>query len=116
MTQLENGVIKDSWALLAFAKTHGKMEVADFDNKDTGDTFKACKFTNGSKVVLVSFGRRLQEDNGNKPLTPQQIAAQKNDLEICEWETNDGRTGYTMYKPGDPKKIGRNAEAVDLGL
>lgn len=110
MTQLENGVIKNSFALLAFAKTHGKMQVAEFANKETGEIFNACKFTMGNTVTLVSFGRKLGE------LTPQQIAAQKNELEVCEWENNEGKTGYTLYKPGDPEKIGRNAQDVDLGL
>ena len=116
MTTLQDGtIIKNTWALLAFAKTKGKMTTADFHNNNTGESFRACKFTNpeNGNIVLVSFGRNLIKDNGNKPLTPQQIAAQKENLQVCEWKKTDGTEGFTLYKPG---QVGENELEVDLGL
>jgi hypothetical protein len=37
--------IRNSWSLLAFAKAHGKMQVGNFVNAETGETFKSCIFT-----------------------------------------------------------------------
>ena len=34
--------IKNSWSLISFAKSHGKMKVAPFVNKETGEAFKSC--------------------------------------------------------------------------
>lgn len=117
MTTLNDGtIIKDTWTLINFVKAKGKMFVSEFVNKDSGEAFDACKFVNGSQVTLVAFGSKLKEKNGNKPLTPQQIAARKDELEICEWEKPDGKHGFTLYKPGDPDHVGTNNREVDLGI
>lgn len=111
MTTLEDGtIIKDTWSLLNFVRSHGKMYVSEFINKETGEKFDACKFVDGSHVTLVAFGRKLGAQ------TPQQIVANKDDLEVCEWEKPDGNKGFTLYKPGDPEHIGKNNREVDFGL
>lgn len=116
--KLEDGTeIKNTMSLLAFAKQFGpKMYVTEFTNKETGDNFDACKFINDHTATLVSFGRKLVRGNGGKALTAQQIAAQKDELEVCAWEKPDGTKGFTLYKPGDPENIGRNNREVNLGL
>lgn len=71
--------VTNSWSLLAFASTHGKMKVAPFVNKETGEVFKSCAFVdNENNVVLVGFSRNLGE------LTPQEISAQKNELQVVQ--------------------------------
>lgn len=95
--------IKNSWSLISFAKAHGKMSVGNCTNSETGEIFKACSFTNSkdNSRVFVSFAFKLGE------LTPQEIAAQKNDLQVVELESGN----FKLCKAGN------NAwEDVDLGL
>ena len=42
--------IRNSWSLLAFAKSHGKMQIGDFVNKETGE----------SKAYLIPYGSRIK--------------------------------------------------------
>ena len=42
----QNVGIKNSWSLISFARAHGKMKVAPFVNKETGEAFKSCAFVN----------------------------------------------------------------------
>ena len=94
--------IKNSWSLISFAKSHGKMKVAPFVNKDTGETFKSCAFISPEgEITLVAFSSKLGE------LTPKQIAAQKDDLQVVQLESGSFklcRTGHDTW------------EDVDLGL
>ena len=94
--------IKNSWSLISFAKSHGRMKVAPFVNKETGECFKSCAFLSSTgKITLVAFSSNLGE------LTPAQIAAQKNDLQVVE------------LKSGSFKlcKVGKDSwEDVDLGI
>ena len=54
--------IKNSWSLISFAKTHGKMKVAPFVNRETGECFKSCAFvSNTDEVTLVDFSSKLGE-------------------------------------------------------
>lgn len=99
----QNVGIKNSWSLMAFAKSHGKMQVGDFVNKDTGEAFKSCIFTNpeDNSRCFVAFSSRMGE------LTPAQIAAQKDSLQVVELESGN----YSLCKQG------ANAwEDVELGL
>ena len=67
--------IKDSWSLIDFAKSHGKMQVGEFVNQESGEIFKSCIFTNpndktrtfvASLLNLVfSHLRRLQRKRMN---------------------------------------------------
>ena len=77
------GII-NTWSLLAFAKAHGKMQVGDFQNKETGEMFKACVFTqpNGTRV-FVAFSSKLGE------LTPKEIVAMKDELVVVQLESGN---------------------------
>lgn len=98
----QNVGIKNSWSLLSFARAHGKMKVAPFINKETGETFKSCAFVDSDNAVtLVAFSSNLGE------LTPQQIAAQKNELQVVELETGT----FKLCKQGV-----NSWDDVDLGL
>ena len=94
--------IKNSWSLISFAKTHGKMKVAPFVNRETGEYFKSCAFiSNTDEVTLVAFSSKLGE------LTPAEIAAQKDDLQVVQLESGT----YKLCKAGHD-----TWEDVDLGL
>ena len=94
--------IKNSWSLISFARSHGKMKVAPFVNKETGEAFKSCAFlSSDGKVTLVAFSSNLGE------LTPKQIAEQKDDLQVVQLESDSFklcRAGHDTW------------EEVDLGL
>lgn len=98
---MEKG-IKNSWALVAFARTHGKMKIGSFVNKDTGEAFKSCMFvdSNGEVTAVVNFSSKLGE------LTPQQIASQKDNLQVVQLESGT----YKLCKSGS------TWEEVDLGI
>lgn len=99
----QNVGIKNSWSLLAFAKAHGKMQVGDFVNKETGEAFKSCIFTNPETQdrCFVAFSSKMGE------MTPQEIAAKKDELQVVELESGN----YSLCK------VGANAwEDVELGL
>ena len=84
--------IKNSWSLLAFARMKGKMQVGSFANKETGETFKSCIFTDteGNRS-FVAFSSKMGE------LTPAQIAAQKDKLQVVELESGN----YSLCRQGD---------------
>ena len=95
--------IRNSWSLLAFAKSHGKMQVGEFANKETGETFKSCIFTNpeDNSRCFVAFSSKMGE------LTSREIAEQKDNLQVVELESGN----YSLCK------VGANAwEDVELGL
>jgi hypothetical protein len=99
----QNVGIKNSWSLLAFAKSHGKMQVGEFANKETGETFKSCIFTNpeDSSRCFVAFSSKMGE------LTPREIMEQKDSLQVVELESGN----YSLCKQG------ANAwEDVELGI
>ena len=94
--------IKNSWSLITFAKKHGRMKVAPFVNKETGECFKSCAFLDSEgEITLVAFSAKLGE------LTPAQIAAQKNNLQVVQLESGS----FKLCKAGHD-----TWEDVDLGL
>ena len=98
----QNVGIKNSWTLLSFARAHGRMKVAPFVNKETGEAFKSCAFVDSDgATTLVAFSSNLGE------LTPQQISAQKNSLQVVELESGT----YKLCKQGNT-----SWEDVDLGI
>ena len=99
----QNVGIKKSWSLLDFARSHGRMKVTnELTNSHTGETFKSCAFVApGGAVTLVGFSSNLGV------LTPQQIAAQKDSLQVVELESGN----YKLCKSGSG-----SWEDVDLGL
>ena len=99
----QNVGIKNSWSLLAFAKSHGKMQVGEFANKETGETFKSCIFTNpeDNSRCFVAFSSKMGE------LTPREIMEQKDSLQVVELESGN----FSLCKQG------ANAwEDVELGI
>lgn len=84
--------IKNSWSLVAFAKAKGKMQVGHFTNKETGEEFDSCIFTNPvtSDRVFVAFSSNLGV------LTPAQIAAEKANLQVVELESGN----YSLCRMG----------------
>lgn len=96
--------IKNSWSLMAFAKTHGKMQVGKFSNGDTGEIFKSCIFTDSANTrTFVAFSSKMGE------LTPKEIAQQKDNLQVVQLESGN----YKLCKKGES---GESWEDVDLGL
>ena len=96
--------IKNSWSLISFAKAHGRMKVAPFVNKETGECFKSCAFLDSEGgITLVAFSSKLGE------LTPAQIAEQKDDLQVVQLESGS----FKLCKAGHGQDTW---EDVDLGL
>ena len=97
-----NQGIKQSWSLLAFAREFGpKMQVGEFANKETGEVFHSCIFTNDEGRTFVAFSSKMGE------LTPKDIVAQKNELQVVQLESGN----YSLCKVGE-----NTWEDVDLGL
>ena len=92
-----------SWPLLDFAKKYGpKMQVRDYTNNSTGESFKLCIFIdNSGKETSVRFLSQLGE------LTPTEISVRKNNLKVGKM-SNDKLYLYD-------KDI-NEWETVDLGL
>lgn len=99
----QNVGIKNSWSLIDFAKSHGKMKVTnELTNSQTGETFKSCAFVApGGAVTLVGFSSNLGV------LTPKQIAAQKDSLQVVGLESGN----YKLCKSGAD-----SWQNVDLGI
>lgn len=94
--------IKNSWSLISFAKQFGpKMQVGEFVNKETGEDFKSCIFTNGETRTFVAFSSKMGV------LSPREIAAKKNELQVVQLESGH----YSLCKQGE-----NTWEEVDLGL
>ena len=101
MTQNNNQGIINSWSLIAFARAHGKMQVGNFTNKETGEMFKSCIFSNGESRTFVAFSSKMGD------LTPREIAAQKDELQVVQLESGN----YSLCRQGQ-----NSWEDVDLGL
>lgn len=96
--------IKNSWSLVAFARSHGKMQVGEFVNKESGELFKSCIFTDpndASSRCFVAFSSKLGE------LTPKEIADKKDELQVVELESGH----YSLCMQG-----ANSWENVDLGI
>lgn len=97
---MEKGITA-SWSLVAFARSHGKMSIAPLVNKETGEAFKSCAFTNDlGNITFVNFSSKLGE------LTPREIASRKDELQVVQLESGT----YKLCKTGS------TWEDVDLGL
>lgn len=87
------------WSLLDFAREHGKMKVAPFVNKETGETFKSCAFINAAgEVTLVAFWSKLGE------LTPTEIAYNKENLDVIQLSSGYYKLVYRETVHGDWRK------------
>lgn len=94
--------IKNSWSLVAFAKTFGpKVATGDCVNHDSGEVFKAVAFTaNDGTRTFVSFSSNLGVLSGSE------IAAQKNDLQVVQFEESGN---YCLCRQGES-----SWESIDL--
>ena len=92
-----------TWTLLNFARECGpKMQVREYTNNLTGESFKLCVFIdNYGKETTIRFLSQLGE------LTPSEISARKNDLKV-------GRMSNGKYYLYD--KNPSEWETIDLGL
>lgn len=79
-----------TWSLTSFIQEFGKMKVASFVNKTTGDKFKSCVCTNYKSRTFVAFSSKLGE------LTTMQIKEMKDNLIVIR--TPRGK--YTLAKKG----------------
>lgn len=86
-SKIDNSFI-ESWPLLEFAKSHGKMQVGTFHNEELNIYYKACIFTQNGVRTYVSFSSDLGE------LTPQEIIKRKNQLKIAKLSNGD----YILYE------------------
>lgn len=109
--QSQNVGIKNSWPLVDFAKSHGKMKVTnEMTNGQTGEHFKSCAFVGtGGAVTLVGFSSNLDSINTStdSKAISRQIAAQKDSLQVVELESGT----FKLCKRGTD-----SWEDVDLGL
>lgn len=102
----QSNKIKNSWSLLSFAREFGpKMQVGEFVNSESGDKFKSCIFTKGDTRTFVAFSSKLGV------LSPREIAAQKDDLQVVLCETKDGDDMYSLCRQG---KTPNTWQDVDL--
>lgn len=77
------------WPLLTFARQHGKMQVGEFMDKETGVTFNSCIFTRPDGIrTFVDFSSKLGE------LTPKEIASQKDELYVIQRKSGN----YSLCK------------------
>lgn len=92
--------IKRSWSFLAFARMKGKPQLGTFKN-EAGESFKSVVFTdesnpdNQTNKVFVAFSRKLGE------LTAHEISERKNDLQVVECLTEEGKTMYSLCNKGE---------------
>lgn len=107
----QNVGIKNSWSLLDFARSHGRMKVTnDMTNTETGKLFKSCAFVSPSgAVTLVGFSSKLDTINpeADPRAISKQIAAQKDSLQVVELESGN----FKLCKAGTDSWAD-----VDLGL
>ena len=102
METSKNVGIKSSWSLISFAKQHGKMKIASFVSKETGEAFKSCAFVDKERnVTLCAFSSKMGE------LSAKEIVEQKDNLQVVL--LNSGT--YKLCKTGEG-----TWEEVDLGI
>lgn len=99
--------IVNSYTLINFARTFGKMQVGEFVNQKTGEQFKSCIFTklsaDGKENIrtFAHFSSKMGE------LTPKQIAEMKDYLQVVELPSGN----YVLCEVGE-----NTWEDVDLGF
>ena len=83
-------------------KGNRRMQIGAFVNKESGDQFKSCIFTDpAGDRCFVAFSSKMGE------LTPREIAAMKDELQVVQLKSGN----FSLCKQG------QNAwEDVDLGL
>ena len=96
------------WPLLTFARQHGKMQVGEFVNKETGELFKSCIFTKADGTrTFVAFSTKMGE------LTPKEIVAMKEELIVEQDEDGNYSLCRNNYRESvnlDNEEYKRNIE------
>lgn len=64
-----------------FAREFGKMQVGEFINSETQETFKSCIFTKDNTKTYVAFSSKLGV------LTPKEIVERKNSLIVVQLDS-----------------------------
>ena len=101
-TESQKVGIVNSWSLVSFAKSHGRMKIADFTNRETNEKFRSCAFVStDNKITLVGFSGKLGE------MSAPQIAGMKDDLQVVELQSGN----YKLCKKGSD-----SWQDVDLGF
>lgn len=100
----ENKGIKNSWSLISFAKAFGKPQLGEFTNKETGEQFNSCIFTNpeDQSKTFVAFSSKL-----SIPQTVKGIVDNKDNLQVVELESGS----YVLCMAGQ-----NSWQDIDLGL
>lgn len=62
-------MIVSSISLLAFAREHGKMQVGNFTNKETGEQFKSAVFSNEKGRTFAHFSEKIRNKGIPTPAT-----------------------------------------------
>lgn len=71
-----------TWSLISFAKEFGpKMQIGEFINSETQETFKSCIFTKNNTKTYVAFNSKLGV------LTPKEIVERKNSLIVVQLDS-----------------------------
>lgn len=94
---LESKADASSWSLTSFSKMFDEMQVGEFVNKETGETFKSCVFTKGKAKTFVAFSSKLGE------LAPEEIEEMKGDLLVVKSKT--GKYCLVKAKKSTWKKV-----------
>ena len=109
--------IKNSMSLMAFARSHGKAQLATF-KKGTPDEFKGLAFTNPDtgSVCFVSFSSNLGE------LSPEEIVSRKDQLQVAELNVPADLAAKRVSEGRQVESyclcaVGQNAwQDIDLGI
>lgn len=83
--------IKSCGSLLQF-KGNRRMQIGAFVNKESGESFKSCIFTdNAGNRCFVAFSSKLGE------LTAGEIVSRKNELQVVQMPSGN----YILCKQGE---------------
>ena len=110
MSNTNNSGIINSWSLLAFAHSHGRMKIVPCVKRDESgnvvDSWKSCAFVApDGGTTFVSFSPKLGE------LLPREIKERVNELQVVECTTRAGSQMFSLCKKGES-----SWEDVDLGF
>ena len=110
MSNTTNTGIINSWSLVAFAQSHGRMKIAPCVKRDDQgnviDSWKSCAFqAPDGGITFVSFSPKLGE------LTPQEISNRRDELQVVECTTKAGNQMFSLCKKGE-----NTWEDVNLGF
>lgn len=94
-----NQGIKNSWSLVSFIRLKGRLKIAPFVNKETGESFKSCAcVAPDGGVTLVAFSSKMGE------LSAAEIVAQRDNLQVVQLESGTYklcRTGESTWEDVD---------------